>query len=63
MRYQVTYKCLTDNKIFESQFELDAKPDRQRPSSDVIAFAMKDSISFCKSGLAGIKITSVIPLP
>lgn len=63
MKNQVAYKCRTNNETFESNFEFDSQFLPKSTNIDVIEFAMKDSISFCKFGLAGIEITSITLLP
>ena len=63
MKYQVSYCCRTDGKPFESEFEVESQSVLTCTDDYVIELALKDSIQFHKSGLAGVEIISVSPLP
>ncbi len=63
MKYQVSYRCRTDGKVFDSEFEVESQSVPTNTESDVIELALSDSIKFHKSGAGGIEIISITPLP
>lgn len=63
MKYLVSYHCRTDEKVFDSEFEIESQSVPTNTDSYVIELALKDSIKFHKSGAGGIAIISITPLP
>jgi hypothetical protein len=63
VKYRITYQCRSDAKISESEFEVESQYVPTSTDNSIIELAQKDSIKFCKFGLAGIEIVSINPLP
>ena len=64
MKYQITYECRVDGRVFQDDFEFQSVENKVPNTFDpnVIEIAMKYSAKFHRQDMAGLKILKITPM-
>ena len=59
MNFKIIYECRSEGNVFYGDFTLNSDKHPEIHEKEIIELALKDSIKFHQSGLAGITIKSI----
>lgn len=59
MKFLISYECRSGENSFSGEFEFESAQEPTKTDASIINAALKDSLRFHNSGIAGLSITSV----
>jgi hypothetical protein len=61
VKFDITYECRSSEGVFRGDFEFESDKLPKKTDTNVIEFALKDSIKFMQKGLGGLEILDISP--